>query len=359
MEKIIVGVPEKEYPIYFENSFANLPKFMKEHRCDEKILIITDDNVDSHYGHQVVQLLIDEGFNAFKHVVPSGENSKSFEVAQQIYNVCIDRELTRKSTLIALGGGVIGDLTGFIAATYMRGINFIQCPTTILSQSDSSVGGKVGINFHKHKNIVGAFHQPIFVYMAVNTLSTLAKREISAGFSEVIKHGSIYDKDFLLFLMENSKEIFGLNLEYIYKTIRRNCEIKSEVVAIDEKEQGIRALLNFGHTFGHAIESLKNFELLHGECVAIGMVMALELTNLLGYISCYERDRIIQLLKEYGLPTTVSGLSANQIYDHMFYDKKTENDILRLVILENIGKAIIIKNPNQEYIKKAIDFAIE
>lgn len=358
MQSLQVNTSSSTYPIYFEESFLKLGEYLLSHGCSEKILVISDENVFGYYGQQVMEILEKSNLQAYSFVVSPGENSKCFDVAQEILGYCIDQKLSRKSTIIALGGGVIGDLSGFVASTFMRGIKFIQCPTTILSQSDSSVGGKVGINFKDQKNIVGAFYQPQFVYMALQSLHTLPQREFSAGMAEVIKHGLIYDAEFLNFLEQNETRIKELDINTLGQMIRRNCEIKADVVSQDEKELGLRAILNFGHTFGHAVESLMHFELLHGECVGIGMVMALDLSVRLGYISQQEKERGIALIKKFGLPYTVSGLTAEQIYKQMFYDKKTTYNKIQFVVLEKVGQALLVKDIHEKMIHDVIQTVV-
>lgn len=357
MDILKVKADSADYPIYINDSFNELKKAVEKAGINGgKACIICDSNTERLYLQEVMALLKD----CFSHICyfsfEAGENSKKLEVISQIYGCLVENKLDRKSTLIALGGGVVGDMTGFAAATYMRGISFVQIPTTLLAQVDSSVGGKTGVDFMGNKNMIGAFYQPKFVYINSKTLETLPPREFSAGMGEVIKYGYIIDKAYLEMLEEKKNEIKALDTEAIHKVIYGACESKAYVVSKDEKENGLRAILNFGHTFGHAVESLSDFKLIHGECVAIGMMSALYLSEKMGMIENKELERAKKLLEFFDLPTSVKGFDKNEILDKMLLDKKTKNNVINLVLLEEIGKAYIDKSTSKEAMLEAISY---
>ena len=263
------------YPIYFEKDFSMLADAMKEEGLDgKKLCVVTDTNVDPLYREAVTKVLrtISQDVSVF--VFEAGEEHKNLDTVAMVYRHLISQEMDRKGLLVALGGGVVGDLTGFAAATYLRGIDFIQIPTTLLAQVDSSVGGKTGVDMEKYKNMVGAFHQPRLVYMNLNTLKSLPDVEFACGMGEVLKTGLICDAVFFRFVCSNEEEIHAFDMEILSQMVRKCCEIKAGVVERDPKEQGERALLNLGHTVGHAVEKLKNFTLHHGQCVGAGLVAA-------------------------------------------------------------------------------------
>lgn len=360
MNRLSVTTASKAYDIVFYNHFDALVDEIKKLNISiSKILIITDDIVDSLYGEEVEAILKDYFTEVYRTVFLHGEKSKNLSVISEFYSCMIEHQLDRKSLVVALGGGVVGDMAGFAAATYMRGIKFIQVPTTLLSQVDSSVGGKTGVDFNGYKNIVGAFCQPELVYINIATLESLPDNEFNSGMAEVIKHGLILDKNYLEDIENKHKDIKNLNKEVMTYIIRKSCEIKSMIVSEDEKEEGRRALLNFGHTVGHAVERLKNFELLHGECVAIGMISALYISKQLGYIKEEEIVRVVSLLEKFNLPINVGGLTTTEIYQEMFHDKKTANNQLNFVLLEELGESYINKGINQTVVLDAIDKIIK
>lgn len=264
------------YPIYFEEGFDRLKDAIRTEGLEGRNLcIVTDTHVEPLYAEEVKRVLTRVAAKVSVFVFEAGEKNKNLNTVQQLYKALIENQLDRKSLVVALGGGVVGDLSGFGAATYLRGIDFIQIPTTLLSQVDSSVGGKTGVDFDQYKNMVGAFHQPRLVYMNMNTLRTLPMVEFACGMGEVLKTGLICDADFYEYVLAEHKAIRALDTKALARMIRRCCEIKAGVVERDPKEKGERALLNLGHTIGHAVEKLKNFKLLHGQCVAIGLVQLL------------------------------------------------------------------------------------
>ncbi|MGN1318137.1 MAG: 3-dehydroquinate synthase, partial [Lachnospirales bacterium] len=286
MKILNVDTGAKKYPIYIDNSYNSLVKaFEDASLTGRKACIITDSNVAPIYLDKIKDLLSDSFLELSSYVFKAGEESKNINTICDFYKFFVEKKLDRKSILIALGGGVVGDMCGFAAATYMRGIAFVQIPTTLLSQVDSSVGGKTGIDFMDNKNMVGAFYQPEFVYINSESLKTLPKREVSAGLSEALKYGYIIDKDFLDYFFNNKENIFSLSSEEIIEVIYLSCKAKAYVVSEDEKENGLRAILNFGHTFGHAVETKSEFKMLHGECVAVGMICGLFYSYKKGFVT--------------------------------------------------------------------------
>jgi 3-dehydroquinate synthase len=266
----------------------------------------------------------------------------------RIFDALLENKCDRKTTLLALGGGVIGDMTGFAAATYMRGVPFVQIPTTLLAQVDSSVGGKTAINHPLGKNMIGAFYQPQSVLADTATLSTLPQRELSAGLAEVIKHGAIIDAEFFSWLEAHMDQLMARDDAALAHVIQRSCEIKADVVRQDERESGLRAILNFGHTFGHAIEAGMGYgEWLHGEAVGCGMVMAADLSHRLGYLSAQDKSRITALVKAAGLPVAAPDLGADRWLELMEVDKKNEGGEIKFILLKPLGQAIITGVPNE------------
>ena len=347
------------YPICFEEDFSNLAQVMKEEGLvDRKICIVTDSNVGPLYEESVKQVLSEVSSDISVFTFEAGEKNKNLNTVSALYQALIQNGLDRKSLLVALGGGVVGDLTGFGAATYLRGIDFIQVPTTLLAQVDSSVGGKTGVDFQQYKNMVGAFHQPRLVYMNLSTLSSLPAEQFACGMGEILKTGLICDGDFFRYVCCEQKEIKKLDMEQIARMIRRCCEIKAGVVERDPKEQGERALLNFGHTLGHAIEKLKNFELLHGECVAIGMVAASYLSYLRNMITEAQYRTICEMIQQMQLPTTVEGLTKEDIIRVSKNDKKMNAGQIRFILLDGLGNAVMTDDVTDEELSQALDAVI-
>jgi 3-dehydroquinate synthase len=290
--------------------------------------------------------------------VPDGEQFKNLDWANAIYTALLINSFDRKSALVALGGGVIGDLTGFAAATFMRGVPFIQVPTTLLAMVDSSVGGKTGVNHAMGKNMIGAFYQPVKVLMDYSVLTSLPKEELLAGLAEVIKYGVICDEALFDYLVDNREKILALDSDAIGHIIRRSCEIKADVVSRDEREGGLRAILNFGHTLGHAIETAESYAMRHGYAVAIGMVYASRLAHTTGLCDATVPDRVERLIKSYGLPTDLSALSrrpaAIELMDTMQVDKKAEGGKVKFVLPKKIGEAVITKEWDEGVLKNLI-----
>ena len=354
MEQITIDLKHYKYPVFFNESFDDLPQIMRSSKLSNKVLIVTDSNVEKHYCDKIYKFLKDSGFIVGKYVFEAGESSKTLDTVSKIYDCCLENRLDRKSTIIALGGGVVGDITGFAASTFMRGINFIQVPTSLLAQVDSSVGGKVGVDYKGSKNIIGSFYQPLFVYININALKTLDRRQYIAGLAEVIKHGIIYDEKFFKYMEDNPDKILELDCKTLKYMVRRNCEIKADVVQQDEREKGLRAILNFGHTIGHAIESVSKFSLLHGECVSIGINAACFIANNMNILSDTDYNRILTLLKKVGLPVTIKKQDKTEIYNEMLRDKKQVSDRLKFILPEKIGKVIQTFDVTKEDIYKAI-----
>ena len=351
-----VNLGENGYSIYIgENILSEIGEYVKELRVGSRILLVTNPTVRALYGQIVFDSLNKSGFEVILGEIPDGEKYKSLDSASYLYNVAFENNLDRKCAVLALGGGVIGDLAGFVAATYMRGVPFIQVPTTLLAQVDSSVGGKVAVNHPKGKNIIGAFYQPKLVFTDIATLKTLPEREFRAGMAEVIKYGIIWDKEFFSYLMNNIKDINGLKAENIAHIVRTSCAVKARVVEKDEKEEGLRAILNYGHTFGHAYEALTGYKTyLHGEALAIGMVSAAILAVRLGMITDQEEKSICRLLADYGLPVVFKDLSIDDIINKMYYDKKAESGKIKFILPEQIGRVSIYKGLEEDDIKKAL-----
>ncbi len=340
-----VSLAERSYPIHIGAGLLSDIKFLTEHISGKQVAIISNTTVAPLYLEAVIKPLRSQGFSVVEIILPDGEQYKNSDTLNKIYDALIDARCERNTTLIALGGGVIGDLTGYAAATYLRGVPFIQIPTTLLSQVDSSVGGKTGINHPRGKNMIGAFYQPKVVLIDTNTLKTLPPRELSAGVAEVIKYGLIRDANFFSWLEMNMDKLMRLDETVIAEAVYRSCQNKAEVVAADEKEAGERALLNLGHTFGHAIENGMGYGVwLHGEAVAAGTVMAADLSERMGWLNKADLERIIAIFKAANLNTEPPVLGADKYLDLMGLDKKVQDGKIRLVLQQGIGKAVITSN---------------
>ena len=338
-----VDLGERSYPIHIGKGLITQPELLRDHIKGTSVVIVSNSTIAPLYLEPIESNLKNEGFKTDVVILEDGEQFKTFSSVEKIIDCLLTQRHDRKTTLIALGGGVVGDITGFAAAIYQRGVNFIQIPTTLLSQVDSSVGGKTGVNHPKGKNMIGAFYQPQCVLIDTNTLSTLPDRELSAGLAEVIKYGLINDASFFGWLETHMDQLTGRDDSLISQAILRSCEIKAEVVAEDEKESGIRAILNLGHTFGHAIETAMGYgNWLHGEAVAAGMVMATELSLKHGWIESDVLDRCRKLIKLANLPTTPPAeISEQQYMDIMAIDKKVDQGKIRFVLLKSLGNAIV------------------
>lgn len=359
MDKLRVDLGVKSYDIYFSDKFIGLAQALQDIGAPKKLLIVTDTNVKELYADEVSRILGDAGYDCAVYAFSAGEQNKEIQSILGICDACIKHGLDRKSMIVALGGGVVGDMAGFAAAIYMRGIDFIQVPTTLLAQSDSSVGGKTGIDFMSGKNILGAFHQPKLVYINVSTLKTLPQREFVSGMGEVIKHGIIRDADFYRFLKENADKVRSLDPEMLIKMAKRNCEIKAEVVECDEKENGLRAILNFGHTIGHAAESALGFTMTHGECVGLGMEAVFSIALKRGLVSREELEDVEATLSEYGFLLKAKLPKPEDIYSFMLRDKKKVNGKLKFVLPVRIGEVMQTSDVTKEEIFDAISYITE
>lgn len=342
MQTLNVDLGERSYPILIGQDLLSQPGLILPHLAQKQAAIVTNTTVAPIYLEKLAQGLERNGVKVVRIVLPDGEAYKNTETLNQIYDALLTHRCERKTTLIALGGGVIGDLTGFAAATYLRGVPFIQAPTTLLAQVDSSVGGKTGINHPLGKNMVGAFYQPKLVLADTTTLNTLPDRELSSGLAEVIKYGLIRDLAFFEWLEHNMLKLLEREPTTLAYAIRRSCESKAEVVAADEREGGIRALLNLGHTFGHAIESGMGYGVwLHGEAVAAGSLLAADLSRRLGWITEADVARMRKLFELANLPTRAPVLGVEKYLESMGLDKKVEGGKMRFVLLRAIGSAVV------------------
>ncbi|WP_163835943.1 3-dehydroquinate synthase [Spartinivicinus ruber] len=351
MEKLIVDLAERSYPIYVGKQLIDQLEYYQPHIDGKQVLIITNETIAPLYLERVKQALSDR-YHVAEVILPDGEQYKTLVTVEKIYDALLTNKFNRTVTLIALGGGVIGDITGFAAATYQRGGNFIQVPTTLLAQVDSSVGGKTGVNHPLGKNMIGAFYQPKCVIADTTTLNTLPDRELSAGIAEVVKYGLICDKPFFGWLTDHMDLLVNRSLGDLSYAILRSCENKAKVVAEDEREGGIRAILNLGHTFGHAIENYMGYgKWLHGEAVAVGMVQAAELSHRIGWLTESEVTKIKSLLQQANLPVVPpTEMSADDYLELMAVDKKVIDGQLRLVLLKSIGKAIVTADFDQQHL---------
>lgn len=345
------------YDIVLKENFLSLTKeVQKLNISGKKLCIVTDSIVADLYLKEVTNLLAGTCTAVISYIFPSGEVNKNLSTVQKLYETLILAKFDRSDMLVALGGGVVGDLCGFAAATYLRGIDFIQIPTTLLSQVDSSIGGKTGVDFDAYKNMVGAFHMPKLVYTNISTLLSLPDNQFSSGMGEVIKHGLIKDRVYYEWLLENKEAIWKRELPICRDMVIGSNYIKRDVVEKDPKEQGDRMLLNFGHTFGHAIEKLKNFELLHGECVALGALAAMELSRLRGYISTEEVVTYKQALSVFKIPCGVSGLSKESVIEASKNDKKMEAGVIKFILLNNVGEAYVDRSVTEAEMATALEF---
>lgn len=357
MVELNVNLENTSYKIHIGTAWSDsLAGMIERAKVGTKGLVITDSNVYEFYGRQIIDVIKSAGVSAETYVIPAGEESKSAETAIAIYTKAIKLGLDRKSPIIALGGGVVGDLAGFIAATYLRGVPFIQIPTTLLAQVDSSVGGKVAINHPLGKNLIGAFYQPQFVFIDTAFLNTLPEREVSTGLAEVIKYGVIADADFFNYLTHTSDSILTRHDKAFTKIIKRSCEIKAEVVGADERETGLRAILNFGHTIAHGVEAFTKYKKYnHGEAVAIGMHGAAVISQKLGLCSIEVVEKIKHIITEFKLPLKAKDCPADAIFPILFRDKKVINGTINWVLVNNIGNVSIVNNVPLEIIKEALN----
>jgi 3-dehydroquinate synthase len=341
MEKIRVELGERSYEILIDSGIlSSIGERLLRYSVGKKIAIVSNPKVAELYADRVVNSLKKEDFDVSLILIPDGEAYKDYFWAYHILTKLLEIGFDRKSCLIALGGGVVGDITGFVASLYMRGIAYIQIPTTLLAQVDSSVGGKTAVNHSLGKNMIGTFWQPSLVWIDVDTLNSLPEREFLSGIAEVIKYGIIWDKDFYELLEKNKNKILNRDKHCLIKIIKRSCEIKSEIVSRDERESSLRAILNYGHSIGHALETVTDYcSYLHGEAISIGMVYEARLSEMLGFLNKEEFERIRKIFKEYGLPVDIpSVLDRSELIRAVLLDKKNLEGKIRIVIPEGIGK---------------------
>ena len=359
MQTLNVALGDRAYPIHIGSGLMTQIELILPHLKRNNVAIVTNTTVASLYLEKLAKPLREAGVSVLEIILPDGEAYKNSETLNLIYDALLKNRCERSTTLIALGGGVIGDLTGYAAATYLRGVPFIQIPTTLLSQVDSSVGGKTGINHPLGKNMIGAFYQPKLVLADIDTLQTLPPRELSAGVAEVIKYGLIRDADFFDWLEVNMSKLINLDQAVVSYAIYRSCQNKAEVVAADEHETGERALLNLGHTFGHAIENAMGYGVwLHGEAVAAGTMLAADLSQRLGWLTSEQISRIHAIFTAAKLPLKSPNLGAEKYLNLMASDKKVENGKIRLVLQQGIGKAVITSDYDAAKLKDVLSYVI-
>lgn len=340
MQRIEVNLGTRSYPIYIGAGALRLKVALDQVIPARDVLIVTNTTVGPLYSAALTAALSPR--RCLEVSLPDGEVHKTLANVARLLDVLVANRFARDACVVALGGGVVGDMAGFAAACYQRGIAFVQVPTTLLAQVDSSVGGKTGVNHPGGKNLVGAFHQPAAVFADTDTLATLPDRELRAGLAEVIKYGLIVDREFFDWLEANASALLARDTSALTHAIKRSCQIKADIVARDEREQGDRALLNLGHTFGHAIESATNYATwLHGEAVGAGMLLAADMSQRLGWVSASDVERVQRLLESFQLRTDVSELTAGTLAEKMKIDKKVAAGRIRLVLLKGIGKSVV------------------
>lgn len=357
MLQVNVELKERAYPISIGSGLLKDPNSYRPLKAGDKVMIVTNPTIAPHYLATVEQALAKLGCSVDSVQIPDGEKYKTLESLNLIFTALLEKNHNRDSTVIALGGGVIGDVAGYAAASYQRGVRFMQIPTTLLAQVDSSVGGKTGVNHALGKNMIGAFKQPVSVIIDTDTLHTLAKREVSAGLAEVIKYGAIFDIDFFQWLERNIESLVALEQEALEYCIQRCCQLKADVVARDETEKGDRALLNLGHTFGHAIEAHLGYgNWLHGEAVAVGMLEAAALSEILGDLTAEDVARLERLIARAVLPTiSPDGMQAQEYLPYMWRDKKVLAGQLRLILLKKLGQAYVTSAATETQVLDAIE----
>ena len=360
MQTLKVGLAERSYPIHIGTGLISKADMLMPLLPQKRAAIVTNTTVAPLYLDALKRLLESNGVKVESIVLPDGEQYKNTETLGFIYDALLTRRCERNTPLMALGGGVIGDMTGYAAATYLRGVPFIQIPTTLLSQVDSSVGGKTGINHPLGKNMIGAFYQPKLVLVDILTLNTLPDQELRAGLAEVIKYGLIRDLPFLEWLEANMEKLLARDAEALQYAIVRSCENKAEVVGNDERESGERALLNLGHTFGHAVENGMGYGVwLHGEAVAVGTIMAADLSRRLGWLGEHDVARVKKLFERAGLPVVAPQLGVNQYLDLMGLDKKIIDGQIRFVLLKGLGNAVISSDVPADQLRATLEACSE
>jgi 3-dehydroquinate synthase len=358
MESLSVALGDRSYPIHIGAGLLSRAELYRPYLGGGSVAVVTNPTVASLYLGKVKEAL--QGARVVEIVVPDGEQAKGWQTLESVFDALLAARLGRDCLVVALGGGVVGDLAGFAAAVYQRGVEFVQVPTTLLAQVDSSVGGKTAINHARGKNMIGAFHQPRAVIADVATLDSLPDRELRAGLAEVIKHGLALDEAFTRWLEGSIEKLVARDRAALTYAVRRSCELKAAIVATDERESGARALLNFGHTFGHAIESGAGYGVwLHGEAVAAGMVMASELSMRLGTLQKADVARVRDLIRRAGLPVAGPALAPERMLELMAVDKKAAKGKVRFILLEAIGRAALRADPGEAPVREAIVAALQ
>lgn len=357
METLTVSYEDKPiYDIVYSTAFDNLKVWLdKQNIRNRRVCIVSEANVASLYLDAILLCVKECSKQTTTFIFPEGEQSKNLDVVRDLYEHLIVNRFDRNDLLIALGGGVVGDLTGYAAATYLRGIDFVQIPTSLLAQVDSSIGGKTGVDFDSYKNMVGAFHMPKLVYINLTVLNTLSDRQFCSGMGEIIKHGIIKNSKYFYWLGENAAQINSRSIDVMKKMVYESNLVKKNVVEKDPTEKGERALLNFGHTLGHAIEKYMNFEFLHGECVLIGSILATMISYNKGLINKDDRDLIISTIKAYNPPILPSDTDIDMIIDYTKNDKKAVGDKIKFILLRAIGDAYIDMNVTDDDMRKALE----
>ncbi len=353
MKELKVDLQDRSYPIYIGRGLLQKPQLLRQHIASKQVLILSNETVAPLYLAELEKSLTDLQFETV--IIEDGEQYKTLDYVNRVFDTLLEKKFSRNATLIALGGGVIGDMGGFAAACYQRGIAYIQIPTTLLAQVDSSVGGKTAVNHALGKNMIGAFYQPQCVIADTQVLNTLADRELSAGLAEVIKYGLIRDLPFLKWLQKNLDKLLARDPDALAYAIERSCVNKAEVVAEDERESGVRATLNLGHTFGHAIETGMGYgQYLHGEAVAIGTCFAADLSWRLGMMEELDKQKIIELFKQAGLPVEPPEMSVATYVDLMSVDKKNIDGKIRVILLESLGKATLPQSVDSAILQQTL-----
>ncbi len=360
--ELVVRTPSRHYPVFLGwGVLGGIGRKLSDFGISKatKVFLVSDEGVFPIFGEKVRGALLGEGFDLEVFVVPQGEESKSLQMASRLYDFLTAFKAERRSPLIALGGGVVGDLAGFVAATFLRGIPLIHVPTSLVAMADSSIGGKAAVDHPRGKNLIGAFYQPLFVLSDLEFLPSLPRREFVSGWAEIIKHALIQDRGFFEFLEENAADLLSLRREKVFSAVRRSIEIKAEIVSRDEREEtGLRSLLNLGHTIGHGIEAASGYRgVLHGEAVAVGMRGAALISEQLGLLKPEVRERIERILKRFGLPLKIEGIDAQAVLESMELDKKVREGRIRWILLEDIGRPLISHVP-AELVKEILSLLL-
>ena len=359
MQTLSIALGERSYPIHIGAALLGRADLIAPFLVRKSVAIVTNTTIAPLFLERLAGTLAREGIEIVRIVLPDGEDHKDWRALNAVFDALLEKRCGRDTTLVALGGGVIGDLAGFAAATYQRGVQYVQVPTTLLAQVDSSVGGKTAINHPLGKNMIGAFHQPRLVLADTDTLKTLPERELRSGFAEVIKHGLIRDAGFFTWIEANIERLLARDAGALEHAVLRSVEIKADIVAKDERENGLRKLLNFGHTFGHAIETGLGYGTwLHGEAVAAGMVMAAGLSVRLGMLDPPSAERLRRLIERAGLPVAGPELSTDRYLELMSVDKKAEGGRLRFILLERLGSAVIRGDVGPDPLRATLDAAV-